>query len=90
MRNLRNVVMAADTFPLHHNGLWYGLCTLAKELTATKIRWVCFTSQLLVLRSSYQVLQVEGFRAAKVQEVDVPNGPWGWGASRVGHAESSS
>ena len=36
MRNLRNVVMAADTFPLHHNGLWYRLCTLAQDLTATK------------------------------------------------------
>ena len=31
---------------------------------SNKIRWVCFTSQLLVLRSSYQVLQVEGFRVA--------------------------
>ena len=31
-----------------------------------------------------------GPRAAKVQEVYVPNSPWGWGVSRVGHAESSS
>ena len=31
-----------------------------------------------------------GPRAAKVQEVDVPNSPWGWDVSRVGHAESSS
>ena len=29
--------MAADTFLLHHNGLWYHLCTLAKDLTPTKM-----------------------------------------------------
>ena len=37
LRNLRNVVMEADTFPLYHNGLWHCPCTLAKDLTPTKM-----------------------------------------------------
>ena len=93
LRNLRNVVMAADV-PLASQWSVVPPLHLGPRPNSNKNKVSVFykstPSAQIILPSVAGGGVPGGLRATKVQEVDMPNSPWGRGVSRVGHTESSS